>query len=509
MSNLNPEDKESQETIEVLDHASDVMRRPLVLIDGVAYLATWLNARVTNGDDSHEERRLVVLSSKGRFYGLDKLPLTKLPFNVRLPEVPPPNKTLSTDGYRRFRRGDWPDPVDVFKRVTSVVNRFIDFSASLATQRVMCEFTACWDMATYLLDGLNVFGYLQPTGDRGSGKTQYLTLQAEISYLGQVILAGGSYATLRDLADYGATLCFDDAEGIMDAKRSDPDKRSLLLAGNRRGATVTVKEQVAKAKWETRHVNAFCPRAFSAIHLPDSVLGSRTVVVPLVRTADREKANSDVLEFSKWPCDQRKLIDNLWLIALRHLPEIPKLDAQVARSAPLLGRNLEPWRPVLAVAKLLDKHGAKGLYQRMETLARNYQPEKVNLESGDDLTTLVIQALAHFRDSRDSRVSSKRGRLKPTIHLLTSEIAATTRKIATDTEADLPEDVGSFINSLRVGRVMGKLRFKLDPNKKPRAWYVSLARLESLAPTYGVKLKHSETKRGKRGKRGNGATSME
>ena len=58
---------------------------------------------------------------------------------------------------------------------------------------------------------------------------------AEMAYLGQTILSGGSYATLRDLADYGACLAFDDCEDIMDTKRSDPDKRALLLAGNRRG----------------------------------------------------------------------------------------------------------------------------------------------------------------------------------------------------------------------------------------------------------------------------------
>ena len=36
-----------------------------------------------------------------------------------------------------------------------------------------------------------------------------------------VVLAGGTYATLRDMADYGATLAFDDCENIMDAKRVD------------------------------------------------------------------------------------------------------------------------------------------------------------------------------------------------------------------------------------------------------------------------------------------------
>ena len=57
-----------------------------------------------------------------------------------------------------------------------------------------------------------------------------------------MVLSGGSFAALRDLADYGACIAFDDAEGLSDPKKSDPDKRALLLAGNRRGAVVPLKD---------------------------------------------------------------------------------------------------------------------------------------------------------------------------------------------------------------------------------------------------------------------------
>lgn len=106
----------------------------------------------------------------------------------------------------------------------------------------MAEAVACYTLATWFLDAFTVTGFLWPNGDRGSGKTQLLTVIAELGYLGQVILSGGSFASLRDLADYGACLAFDDAEGLSDPKRTDPDKRALLLAGNRRGNTVPLKE---------------------------------------------------------------------------------------------------------------------------------------------------------------------------------------------------------------------------------------------------------------------------
>jgi len=53
-----------------------------------------------------------------------------------------------------------------------------------------------------------------------------LTLICDMAYLGQSSRLG-TMATLRDLADYGAFLGFDDAENFTNAKQSDPDKRTL------------------------------------------------------------------------------------------------------------------------------------------------------------------------------------------------------------------------------------------------------------------------------------------
>jgi hypothetical protein len=189
------------------------------------------------------------------------------------------------------------------------------------------------------LDAFTVIGFLWPNGDRGSGKTQLLNIVTELAYLGETILAGGSYACLRDLADYGATLAFDDAENLSDPKRTDPDKRALLLAGNRKGNTVPVKEPGPNGTWHTRHVNTFCARLFSAIRLPDTVLASRAIVVPLIRPPDPYRANADPLDYAAWPEDRDKLKDDLWALALANLPEMPAYVSQVNNVSQGSGRG--------------------------------------------------------------------------------------------------------------------------------------------------------------------------
>ena len=60
----------------------------------------------------------------------------------------PANCIWSGAGVERYLAGERSDPVDVFERTMAVVDRFIDFSRSLADQRTMCELTACYILAT-------------------------------------------------------------------------------------------------------------------------------------------------------------------------------------------------------------------------------------------------------------------------------------------------------------------------------------------------------------------------
>ena len=65
----------------------------------------------------------------------------------------------------------------------------------------------------------------------------------------------------------------------------DPNKRELLLAGNTKGTIYTIKEPGKRdGEWQTKYLDGFAPRAFTSIGLPDDVLASRTVLIPLTRS---------------------------------------------------------------------------------------------------------------------------------------------------------------------------------------------------------------------------------
>ena len=152
-------------------------------------------------------------------------------------------------------------PARCIRADKSRVNHFMHFSRSLAAQRAMVLLVACYVLAMWFLDAFNVIGYLWPNGDRGSGKTQLLRVVAKLSYLGELITSASTFASLRDLADYGACMAFDDAENMAEGKDMDSNKRSLLLAGNRRDATVTLKEPVTRQNVEDTRGEYILPTA--------------------------------------------------------------------------------------------------------------------------------------------------------------------------------------------------------------------------------------------------------
>jgi len=377
-------------------------------------------------------------------------------------------------------QGQRPAPADVFNRICAVVDRFIDFDKSLTDQRGMCELVASYILATWFLEAFNVMGYVWPNGERGSGKSQLLLILSELGYLGAFILAGGSFAALRDLADYGALLCFDDAENLTDPKTSDPDKRTLLLAGNRRGSTVPIKEQRPDGTWGTRHVNTYCPRSFSAIRLPDAVLASRTITIPLIRSGDKNRSNADPKEYDLWPHKRQELIDDLWAMAVTHLPALPAYERKVNTESDLTGRNLEPWRAIPAVALWLNDNGVEGLSDRMRKLSVGYQSERNDFENGD-MVRLVV-----FTINTISTISTINLETPQEEEITTADITTKAKELAKDDEWDInPENVTSH----KVGRILGRLRLQKAPRLKrgeARKWIIGAADLKRWRTVYSI-----------------------
>lgn len=551
-----PVPKVAPPTIELLEDEPLSMSRPIALINGRAYVAIWPRVKIvktetlgSNGDiikfDQPMidiERRPLVMREDGKIFSIDDddnsgfEPMPDLEF--RLDTIPESKHLWSTGAIKRYREKQFPEPPLVFRRICEIVSHYIDFDRSLADQSTMAEMIACYILATWMLDAFQVIGYLYPNGEFGSGKSELLNTVTQMAFMGEMVMAQSTIATIRDAADYGATLAFDEVERLQQDK-TKADLMAILLAGNRKGTTLAAKEPSSKeGKWTTRRFNCYCPRLFAAQRLPDGALATRSIVVPLIRSTDPNKPNRMVTAIESWPhpcpvpgippaddgqchCGSRIrqiLIDDLWALSLGHLRRLTEFDNQIAARARLKGRQLEPWRAILAIALWLDSEGTENVYERMHALALTYQGESADLDS-TNLTKLVIRSLdilldeappllhedfakktsASTSESQQSLYSEpikgadvfadvfQNADVFPAFSCIvkTSEIVSACHRIMGDEELPIKEE---SVNNRSIGWIMKRLRFKSERigHKQARGWGLRRSEIERYKIAFGL-----------------------
>ena len=225
-----------------------------------------------------------------------------------------------------------------------------------------------------------------------------------------------------------------------------------------------------------RQVNCFCPRIFSTIQKPDQTLSSRAIIIPVVRTAQRLKGNADPLDDTQWPCDRQKLIDDLWAMSLQHLAEMPEFDQLIGEKSKLIGRDLQPWRAILAVAAWLDSMGVSALWGKIESLAAGtYQNERVDLEKVD-INRIAMLALGEY---------VKQTPTKKEWSFPTQAIVDAMHRLIDDEEIEIDKDI---IKTQMLGHRFKKMRLSKDENQRPRLWKITRHALETMFAAYRIPL---------------------
>jgi hypothetical protein len=483
-----PQPQPAAPIVELLDEDPVNLTRLLMLVDGRGYAETWLPTRTTTSErvtkDGEvirlpapavtKERRLFVVRDDGTRYGdvvdAKVKPLSELPMTTQLPESLPRHLLWRTKAVLAYCLGMRPDPKDVFQRIVKVYDHFLDFSRSLDEQPRMCRLSACLSLMTWFADAFTVLPYPWPNSPSpGAGKTKWGHCWTKTSYLGCLTAASGSFAALRDLADIGATLMFDDAEVLADERKADPDKLVLILAGNRKGVEVPVKEQAPDGRWHTRWMNAYCPRGFTALRLPFRALQSRAIVLPLIASADSECANRDPENPDDWPVDQRQLRDDLWALTLSRQLEAAAVWTEMSKETSIVGREWERWRALITVARLFERHGVEQLEEDIRLVMAASHGQKDELE-GQSRVVLVIRALIRTAGLKDSDVWTRQDVLdvsSETLKITASHIVEVAKGLLAEGDSGSDEDEEGeaspkWVNARSVGRILTKLRLLED-----------------------------------------------
>ena len=421
----------------------------------------------------------VVLQADGRGYTSVSLPgyLSLADLKLELPpaEALPVDKLCCATAIECYRLGHRPQPADVFRRLTIAVELFVDFRGSLQPARACAQLLALFSVASYFLPVFKVATYLWFIGEYGAGKSSAMKVLSRLSCMAAEVLSSSTFAALRDTASAGAVLLVDELESVKDRQL-----RTLLLGGHRIGASIRLK---TSARERPKEISGFGFKAFAGINGPgDDVLGSRCILMPIAATNDPLRAALDPEEDENWIESARELCGQQWLLALSHLEAVKDLYSRVPEivGRRLMGRKLEPWRPILAVTLWLERdHGVIGLFDNMMGLAQQEAVEK-RANQPPKLLTPVLRVL--LEQASGTSAAAER------FETMTSDVTDHARALVQAEALDLD---ARDITSRKVGRTIARLRISeplRDQMQTRRGHIINIHRLIASAQAYGIPL---------------------
>lgn len=452
------------------------LRQVLDYVGGVAmtvvplYLQTTVIEASTNGDTQFETERkltphlIVWEEGKREKYKLEE-GLQRFNLTLRTGEAPLLLSRWSVAGVRDYLAGHCPDPARLLADIESALSYFVEFQCVryLNNQGQLAELPAehtqrmvALDiMSTYFMPIWPAVGYPLQTGEKESGKTTCQRLQADLSCMGAHITSAVTIAALKHMAALGYCLYFDDIENIND-RNFDADKKGIILAGNTRGVKVPLMMEI-EGKYQLVQLPVFCKKGFTNIAGIYDALGTRVLLIPMVRAFDKQKTERDP-DVAAWPTSREKIVDDLYALTMCRLAEVDQLF-RALEARPLADRERQIWAPILTLAQLC---GGDEMRRQMIMLAIAKRHERQSQQRADFNQILVRVLFALVQESTETGVTPD------TILDRMAEFL--------DLEKEKEDGEEAWSRSLitKVGIVMSNLRVyrrKYRPNNKVGAVY--------------------------------------
>ena len=322
--------------------------------------------------------------------------------SLMLRPTPTEPKLQTRSQWSKEARCSWvdgysPDISDIFQRLASVFSWFLKFRDDDAAGHFAT--LSLWTMFTYAYPAWDAVPYLSVGGPLGSGKSRVFDVLVELVYKPINSANMTAPCLFRTLDNRGGTLLLDEAEKLYD---SDPDLLNILLSGYKKGATAMRLEK-ADDTFVDKPFDIYCPKAFAAINNLSAPLMSRCIRVMMFRSPkDSPIPKRRIADKSN---ELQKLREDLHAMALCYGSKFVDIASWKRDCEALSGRNYEVWQPILALARLVEDAGARGLVEIVQTHASK-MIELVSEDSVPETDEVVLVTLKEELDTNSYGITS-------------------------------------------------------------------------------------------------------
>jgi len=427
-------------------------------VGDTAYVGVWLPCQITDdkGSETYKDLLFLVTDKRELLLANNNIFREKgLDWQLEYRAIKFPNRWSLKD-VQTYLNGKTVDPAKVLRKVVDVWKKYIEFpDGEEYLYHALC------DVGTYFHHLFNCYPYAYLGGVKRTGKTKGLSVHHGLSFNAIFSNNMSTASIYRLIQNARATLLIDESEKLSYKGRMSErtlEFRSILLSGYKKGARAYRIEKSANDSLIPRPFETYSPKALANIQGLEDVIEDRCKNTIMKRSRNRKIINLEVEEVS----ELGELRSELYLLFLENWREIQHTYSQISElgelnelvnlkeipnSDLLVGRELELWRPILALAIFFDKKaGSKTKFT----------------SSPSSLTTLILKLAVEDAKQRQTENTTETGEVILTQILLSvvKENNYYSVKTLKDKMLEAFDEEQKWITTRWIGNALRRLGFK-------------------------------------------------
>lgn len=231
---------------------------------------------------------------------------------------------------------------------------------------------ALWSLGTYLHQLFPAYPLKEERGLPGTGKTKTMAVSCRIALNATDIMVNPSEATLfRETEATHPSKFLDEAEKLFRMTKTGPEadnRVELINASYSRNGVVPRQEKIGHV-FITKWYHVYSPTCISSINGLYGATETRAITQIHTRSPDADQRGSRDPEDDNNEETFQKIRDNAYLWSLQNWREVREAYKSLDTGTALRSRDLQLWRPLLAIAKVVDPEIMKNVLKFAEKLS--------------------------------------------------------------------------------------------------------------------------------------------
>lgn len=293
----------------------------------------------------------------------DSIKAKKIKFEAIPSEL---NLRWSLTSLKKFLEGECSkeDGLSLFNSIREKYKKYLYFQ-----NECWYDIHVVWDIGTYFFMLFHTYPLFELRGLKSSGKTKTMSVSGHITLNSTGITVNPSEATLfRETHDKRPTKYIDECEKLFTFYKGKVDSDSRMEVINSSftcNGSVPRVEKIGN-RFKTVYYHTYSPTMLGSINGLYGATEDRAIVHISVKASVKDKRGE--LEPTEDSEDWQAIRDSLYIYALQNWKEIEKAYNSLECSTKLKARDYQIWRPILAIAKVLDKDLYESILKHAERL---------------------------------------------------------------------------------------------------------------------------------------------